>query len=101
MSNPTTPTFVDPFDAVRIVLDLLREHGHRGPYTGRELGDAAVCGAALIAALGTTPAVEGDVTDPRCAAGLALLDVLRSTYRPRYDDDSDSGPGWPMGGDDE
>lgn len=81
MSNPTTPTFVDPFDLVRVTLDLLREHGHTGPYTGAEMHDAAVAAATLIAALGTTPAVEGDTTDPRCLAGLALLDVLRTTYR--------------------
>jgi hypothetical protein len=71
-------TLVDPYRVVNLALAELAGDGHTGPYTGRQLGEAAVLAAALLAALGAVPAVDGDTMHPTVIRGLELLEQLRA-----------------------
>lgn len=46
---------IDPYRVVNLALAELTGDGYTGPYTGRQLGEAATLAAALLAALGAVP----------------------------------------------
>jgi hypothetical protein len=58
------------------VAELLERPG-QPRVTAKQMLDAAVLAAAMLADLGYSPAVVGDATHPTVLKGLALLDTLR------------------------
>lgn len=71
-------TAVDPYTVVGELLQSLGRDAYSGPVSGRQMGEAAVMAAGMLAALGVEPAVEGDATHPKVLRGLALLDRVRA-----------------------
>lgn len=68
---------VDPYPIVRKLLANQAVLGTQPRVTPRQLGEAAACFAAGIAALGLEPVHDGDATHPTVLRGRWLLSELR------------------------
>lgn len=66
----------DPYAIVDQTLRDLHARGLAVKFTGQQMGQAAVCAAGMLAALGVEPAVAGDAAHPDALRGRALVDLV-------------------------